>query len=427
MLWAAPLSLVGDEGGEAVYTLYGFVDVSGKLVVPQRYDGYRYCTNKEGRVSFVIASIGEQKDDIYDLTGKLLMQSPTPDTVCGGMDRVIIRHIIDAEASKSDEGLLNVVTGKIEIPIGRNRHLTVVNPASVNVSDPRGEYFDDLLNNTRIPHPGYLDEQATIGDGVQLIVTDRRRDLTTKDVKVGVIDSMGGWLLKPSLTEATGFNNGFSVIPDGDQYTFMNTSMKPLGGAWDEIQELYSDPGNTVVGYLVTRGSERGLLGMDLSTIIPPGSADINCSIATGACAVTEGGATSMVQLPASEKKPLPQGFNQVLSPAFFAEAATGDGEVLQRIYLVGSDKVVTLAAKSSCEAAANIWVSCTSHAGMVAPMVLNAAGQVTPFASVAATTDPAPEAGYAYYWVTSGGMEGFVDGNGTWRYQQSRYTQLED
>lgn len=422
MLWAAPLELAGDNGSGVTFTHYGFVDVNGKLVVPQRYDGYQYCTDRSGRTAFVIASLGEQKDDIYDLRGKLLMQSPTPDTLCGGVDRVIIRHVIDGESGKVDEGLLNVVTRKVEVPIARNRHLTVVNPVTINVSDPSGEYFDELLNDARIPHPGFLDDQATIGDDWPLLVTDRRGDLTTKDVKRGFIDLGGKWLLKPSLSEATAFHNGFSVIPSGEQYTFMNTSMKALGGIWDEIEEVSSDPGNAVVGYLVTRGAEHGLLGLDLSTIIPPGLADISCANDTGVCTVTQSGATSMVQLPSSEAKPLPQGFSRVLSPAFFA-----DGEYPQRIYLADSGQVVTLAAKSSCEADGHTWVKCTSEVGMAPPVVLNAAGQVTAFASMVAVADPIPEAGTAYYWATSGGIEGFVDGNGTWRYQQSRYTQLED
>jgi hypothetical protein len=427
MLWAAPLELAGDNGSGVTFTHYGFVDATGKLVVPQRYDGYRYCTDRSGRTAFVIASLGEQKNDIYDLSGNLLMQSPTPDTLCGGVDRVIIRHVIDAENGKVDEGLLNVVTRKVEVPIARNRHLTVVNPVTVNVSDPSGEYFYELLNHARIPHPGFLDDQVTIGDDSPLLVTDRRRDLTTKDVKVGAIDLTGTWLLKPSLAEATAFHNGFSVIPSGEQRTFMNTSMKALGGTWDEIEEVSSDPGNVVVGYLVTRGAEHGLLGLELSTIISPGLADLSCANDTGVCAVTESGATSMVQLPSSEAKPLPQGFTRVLSPAFFADAAPGDGQYSQRIYLAGSGSVVTLSASSECEAVANIWVACVPAVGMAAPVVLNAAGQVTAFASIAAVADPVPEAGTAYYWATSGGIEGFVDGDGTWRYQQSRYTQLED
>jgi len=40
---------------------------------------------------------------------------------------------------------------------------------------------------------------------------------------------------------------------------------------------------------------------------------------------------------------------------------------------------------------------------------------------------DPAPGAEGAYYWVTAGRYQGFVDAEGAWRYQESRFTQLED
>lgn len=426
MLWPAPLELAGDGRG-VTYTHYGFVDISGKLVVSQRYESYQYCTNRDGRASFVIASLSGQKDDIYDLTGKLLRPSPTTDTLCGGVDRVIIRHVIDGESGKVDEGLFNVVTGKIEVPIRRNRHLTVVSPAIVNVSDPSGEYFDDLLNNARIPHPGFLDEQASIGQDLALIVTDRRRDLTSKSVKVGVIDTMGKWLLKPSLEEAYGFDGGFSIIRVGEKYTFLDTAMKQTGGTWDEIDSVFSDSTRSVVGYEVSGDAGRGLLGVDVTVIVQPGTADIDCEADTGVCAVTEAGATSMVALPGAAKTPLPRGFSVALSPSFYADRLPGAGNFSQRIFVVGTGQVVTLAADSACEARTNTWLQCEPGAGMAPPVVLDASGTVTPFSSVMAVADPIPEVGASYYWATSGGIEGFIDSKGTWRYQQSRYTQLED
>jgi len=425
MLWPAPLELAGDGRG-VTYTHYGFVDISGKLVVSQRYESYQYCTNRDGRASFVIASLSGQKDDIYDLTGKLLRPSPTTDTLCGGADRVIIRHVIDGESGKVDEGLFNVVTGKVEVPIRRNRHLTVVSPAIVNVSDPSGEYFDDLLNNARIPHPGFLDEQASIGQDLALIVTDRRRDLTSKSVKVGVIDTMGKWLLKPSLVEAYGFGAGFSIIRVGEQLTFLDAAMKQTGGTWDDIYQIYNESTGSVLGYEVSTGADHGLLGVDLAVIVQPGAADIDCGAGDGVCAVTEAGATSMIALPAAARTALPPGFSSALSPAFYGDQGSGEGRS-QRIFVVGTGQVITLAAVSSCEARTNTWLQCEPGAGMAPPVVLDASGTVTPFSSVMAVADPIPEVGASYYWATSGGIEGFIDSKGTWRYQQSRYTQLED
>jgi hypothetical protein len=427
MLWPAVLNLPVNDGSGITYTHYGFVDVNGKLVVPQRYDGYQYCPNKEGRSSFLIASLAYEKDDIYDLTGKLLLTSPTSDTLCGGVDRIIIRHVIDAELGKIDEGLLNVVTGKIEVPIKRDRHVRVVTDEVVNVSDPSGEYFDDLHNNARIPHPGYLDDQAGVQDAQFILVTDHRRDLTTKDVKVGVIDGLGKWLLKPSLEAADGFAAGFSPIAVGDQYTFMDSTFAHVGGLWDEIDSISSDLTNATLGYLVTRGSDVGVLGVDLSVIVPAGSAKVDCDFSTGGCAVTEGEATSAVFPPSAAKTPLPQGFSLVLSKGFYADRLPSEGPNSQRVFVVATGQAVPLPPDSECEAVASTWVQCTSNVGMSPSVVLNAAGQVTPFASVIPAKDPIPEAGYGYYWVTSGRIEGFVDSNGTWRYQQSRYTQVED
>lgn len=59
--------------------------------------------------------------------------------------------------------------------------------------------------------------------------------------------------------------------------------------------------------------------------------------------------------------------------------------------------------------------------------LIFDAAGNRADFASIEPIADPSGSGEPAYYWVTAGPFQGFVDAQGTWRYRESRYTQLED
>ena len=87
MLWPARLVLEStlDFGGSPDVR-YGFVDVHGKLVVPQRYEGYVYCPDATGRTAFLIASLAGRRAEVFDLNGKLLTRTPTATAEGGGAD-----------------------------------------------------------------------------------------------------------------------------------------------------------------------------------------------------------------------------------------------------------------------------------------------------------------------------------------------------
>jgi hypothetical protein len=428
MLWPARLVLEStlDFGGSPDVR-YGFVDVHGKLVVPQRYEGYVYCPDATGRTAFLIASLAGRRAEVFDLNGKLLTRTPTATAECGGADHVVITEDVWGETDRHNSGLVDVTTGKVVVPIAKDRHVDVVDASTVNVSDPTGEYFLDLPTGKRTPHKGWLLEYAGAGDGKLLAAGAQRHRDSSDGAKVGFIDRSGAWALPAEFVDATGFFNGYSVVGLGPQSTFLNTAFQHVGGVWDEATAV-EGPGGSVLGYRVTLASEQGLLGPDLRVVVPLGPVSITCDgESSGACSVVAGTSATLVVLPEGATTAMPAGFTQALSPFFLADDVNPDFSESNRIYAVAAGASVELAGPVSCIGVGSAWAACDSGAGMAPPVVIDTAGRVTTFATAQAVPDPSPTNGVAYYWVTAGSYQGFIDDKGTWRYRESRFTQLED
>jgi hypothetical protein len=430
MLWVAPLTLSPTEEGGIEETRYGFVDAAGKMVVPQRYDSYGYCPDAKGRTAFVMLSAAGHKDEVVDLTGKLIRRLPTDSTECGGTDHVILTHPIDWEVGKYNSGLLNLTTGAMVVPIAKDRHIDVLDANTVNVSDPSGEYFLDLATGKKTPHKGWLDTEVLPGDGpAYLAAAQRTVGGGSRDSKLGFLNRSGAWVVPPTYDDATGFSQGYAAVKEGDKATFVDASLKPVGQTWSEITSVNDPQTDAVVAYQVTRGNEQGLLGPDLKVIVAPSVATIECDWqSASACSIVPAsGSPSWVKLPEGTVTPMPSGFTMVLSSSFLIEGTTGEDAVTRRVYAVATGVSVALSNATDCSGVGTLWVACKGGTGMTPAVVIDAAGRVTGFSSAQAVADPAPGSSNAYYWVASGLYEGFVDATGTWRYRQSRFTQLED
>jgi hypothetical protein len=428
MLWPARLVLEPtlDFGGSPDVR-YGFVDVRGKLVIPQRYEGYVYCPDATGRTAFLIASLAGRRAEVFDLNGKLLTRTPTATAECGGADHVVITEDVWGETDRYNSGLVDVTTGKVVVPIAKDRHVDVVDANTVNVSDPSGEYFLDLTTGKRTPHKGWLLEYASAGDGKLLAAGAQRRRDSSDGAKVGFVDRSGAWAVPAEFEDASGYANGYSVVGIGEQSTFLNAAFQRVGGVWDEVRAI-EGPGDVVLGYRVVLGSQHGLLGPDLKVVVPPGPVSIACDWeGSGACSVVADASVALVVLPDGKATAIPAGFTQALSPYFLGDEVDPDFSESNRIYAVRAGVTVELAGPVSCTGVGSAWVACDSGAGMTPPVVIDTAGRVTEFATAQAVLDPSPSKGVAYYWVTAGSYQGFIDANGTWRYRESRYTQLED
>jgi hypothetical protein len=142
---------------------------------------------------------------------------------------------------------------------------------------------------------------------------------------------------------------------------------------------------------------------------------------------VVAGTSATLVVLPEGATTAMPAGFTQALSPFFLADDVNPDFSESNRIYAVAAGASVELAGPVSCIGVGSAWAACDSGAGMAPPVVIDTAGRVTTFATAQAVPDPSPTNGVAYYWVTAGSYQGFIDDKGTWRYRESRFTQLED
>lgn len=432
MLWPTRLHLEeSSDYGDLDDVRYGFVDVTGTLVIPQRYDGYVNCPDATGRTAFVIASSVGHRDKVFDLSGKLLARTPTGSSDCGGANHVIVTVEIDAEVGTYNSGLMDVATGDLVVPIARDRHIMVVDAHTVNVSDPSGEYFLDLTTMRRTPHQGWLSKRPEGGDTKLFVASAKRQSPTAQsDPKVGFINRSGAWVLPPEFDNAEGLANGYFLITVGGKHTFLDAALHRTGGTWDDVAMVYRlQSSDDLLGYKVTRGAQQALLGLDLKAVIAPGPVSITCEWdASGACSlVAKDSRAFLVVLPAGAAMAMPDGFTQALNPSLVADNPDPEDGRSRRVRSLVTGATVELAAPAGCAGVGLAWVACESGEGMAPPVVINDSGELTPFATAEAVADPSPNAGVAYYWVTAGRYQGFVDAAGVWRYRESRFTQLED
>jgi hypothetical protein len=421
MLW--PLSSkvrLSDPNGD-LFDRYGFLDVNGTLVLPQRYSSYTYCPDAHGRPIHLIAGKSGEKVEVYDLTGKLLRRLSTLDASCAGTSHVVFTHWVEPELNQHNDGLLDLATGKVTVPMAKERHITAIDDHTVNVSDPSGEYFLDLTTGRRTRHPGWVrEDSAALEAGAPGVPAAT----VPNGAIIGFLALDGTWALTPRYADTYGFTGGFAMVhSDDNAWTFLDSTLHEVGGKWENAEEVLRDrvAGSRTVGYLVIRDGHQALLDASLHPAVPAGNALITCLWgADGACTATGTDTTTqLVVLPEATTSALPSGITQAPSRSF---AANGDAT---RVLALGTGATATLDAPTTCSAAGDAWLVCQPGGPTLAPTVLDRQARRTAFASAQAIVDPV--AGTPYYEVTAGRYRGIVDADGTWHYRQSIYYQLED
>lgn len=434
MLWPTSVTMTVWVDWSTEVTRYGFVDVTGKLVVPPIYEGYSSCRDKAGRVSFVIALETGRNAVVLDLTGKVVAHAPTRSATCGPAGDLVFSRWFDAELGHHKDGLMDVGTGRILLPLAPGRHIeALADGVRVNVSDLKGEYFLNPRTGKRTPHKGWVADVGTDPGATALPATGKRPPGGEEPGTIGYVGLGGNWLAKPQFVEGSPFRSGHAVVKLAeDRFTFLDGSMRRVGGEWTSIEPVDLDPveSGKLGGYLVSDATGQVLLGTDLRTIVAQGSGTIEClSEADGACAVTGAdGRTSLVVLPEGTVTAMPDGFVHALSPSFLAERTPEGGNVAKSILAIGSGGVAELDGSASCNHVGTAWVACDSAGwAVLPPVVVDAKGRRTAFATIEPVLDPADSGKATYYWVVGGKYQGFIDDSGAWRYRESRYTRVEE
>ncbi|HOC12697.1 MAG TPA: WG repeat-containing protein [Propionicimonas sp.] len=430
MLWPTiELRVVTDYGSQA-YERYGFVDVNGQLVVKPRFDNYQYCPDAHGRAAFVIGERGDHRAEVLDLTGKLMLRTPAADAGCAGSDHVVFTDVISGETGEYNSGVLQLSTGRIVVPLAKDRHIEVVQGEIVNVSDPEGEYFLDLSSGARTPHPGWLWYSALEPGAPGLPAAAKRPDYQSTST-FGYVSLAGQWLVEPRFADANPFVAGRAIIGDGTSETLIDADFNPVSGPWTSIT-VETDANDALLGYHVFRGEQEGLLGPDANVILPVSPSPIYCNLAGACTTVSADGLGKLVLLPELTRTDLPAGLTKAISRDIVSDSVTDpntDDDLqrnLTRLHFLADGRSVTSAGWSFCDLIGTAWVMCAPSVVTLPPDVFDTRGNRTTFRSVralAAASGSVPE----YYWAVAGRYQGLVDATGAWRYRESRFTQLED
>jgi hypothetical protein len=415
------------------FPLHGFVDVTGKLVVPERYEYYTYCRDAEGKVSFVIATAAGRKAEVIDLTGKVIARAPSQDASCGPTGIVVFTKVIDSEAGNILDGLMDVDSGAILLKQAPGRKLSVMNADTVDVVEPKGNYFLNPRTGKRTPHPGWVASDAVLEPGAPGVPASTVNPNSDQEGLSGYLDLTGKWVLNPRFDDASSFVDGHAIVRLDQAQTFLDTRFQQVAGPWEEVDwvsKRVADEFKTV-GYVVANAPKTALLAPDLRVISAEGAASIDCPYdANGACAaIGPDHSVSMAVLPEGTLTPLPAGFKQVLSRSFVADSVVLNDEESgeTKVLALAAGRTVTLDGPSDCADVGDVWLACEPDLKVLPRVVLDAQGLRTAFATIDAVDDPTRSGGASYYWVVAGKYQGFIDASGGWRYRESRYTRVEE
>lgn len=414
MLWPAPATVAGASGSarRAGVISYGFVDTAGELVVPRGYSSYSYCPDADGRPAAVLAS-GAEGSDLISFTGQVLAQVDTRYAACVGTDHLVVtRH----SQAGTETGIVEVVSGDPVLAPAAHQKIAAVTSNVANVSRAVGEYFLDLTTGTSTPHPGWV-TVAELEPGAPGIPAAARRVSGRPAGKLGYLSRAGRWLVAPEFDAASAFRGGYAVVEQNGRATFLDAGFRRVGGEWERIRPITVPAaiGERVLGYWVEADGRRGLLGPDLTTVVQPGPGQIYCEPdAAGACAVVApDGAADLVQLPRVGATTLPAGFTRVLTAGLVGERPIMDAPDETRIRSLASGRTITLPGRATCRGVGQLFVACSGSP------VIDLDGEPTAFTSAVAVPDP--DGGAAYYWVTTGSEQGFLDRDGRWCYRERR------
>ena len=86
---------------------------------------------------------------MLDLTGTVIARVPTQEAMCGGAGHVLAVRPVEPELGKYDDGVFDVASGTMILALATDRHVDVVDPGTLNVSDPGGCLLYTSLTSSR--------------------------------------------------------------------------------------------------------------------------------------------------------------------------------------------------------------------------------------------------------------------------------------
>ena len=423
MLWPTMSTVSTYIGWTDKARRYGFVDETGRRVLPEVYAHYEYCRDAPGRVSHVLGARPGRRIEVLNLQGAVIARAPTRDGSCGPPGWIVVTEPIDEVTW--NQGVLDLRTGALVVPLARNRRVSVLSDEVVDVSGPQGSYFLRRSTGKRTAHPGFVGaDLAAPGDAIP--ASNRPPD-SDEPGQWGYLRLDGTWALTPRFARADPFRDGRAVVQRGeDRYELLDERFRPVRGPWTGLTQL-TDTRERVVGYLASTDEGQTLLGGDLRVIVPAGPAAIACT-AEATCSVRQpDGSASLVTLPDGAMTPLPPGFTQVLSPSFATDAQSADEPAARRVLLLATQQIVPLADWSSCETVGRAWVRCSPTSQALPTVLVDGQGRRSAISTIDAVPGAIEAAAPSYFWVTAGEYQGLIDDGGAWKFRESRYLRVEE
>jgi len=408
---------------------YGFVDLSGNLVVEPRYSAFRYCPGADGTV-VVVAQDGDRVDAL-GADGTVVGSVDARLDECGPLPGLV-------RLAATDGGWETWDTWAASLPDLSRTDLPV--DGSFVVLDADSMLFqgwsDDPADLVSRSGERLATDAAAVGGAyynagpyTQVSTGQWPVPAVDDDWMYGYLDRSGRWVAPPRWTFARPFFGGYVPVVDGERAYFVDTQLAQVGPTYGSVDSVVAaDPRQAaVLGYVVTTRSGRGsgLLAADLTVLADPETSTTTCHWSwvqpSAACLVVDDAGTSLITLPEGTRTSVDEQFTVVLSAT---TVANGKGTVVHNTATGTTfDIPAPFYTVTYWGPGEDAFVVCESDNGL--RMVLDAKGKSTPFATVVDATMASD--GTLYFWVEAGDQQGYVDPTGTWLYQESRYQLTKD
>jgi hypothetical protein len=220
---------------------YGFIDKSGKLVIPADYDNVTPFVQNRSAVVVALVS-GEISSGVIDEDGSSIVES---------LDGYLNGFSSDGIAmanGRADRVQFVDLNGKVIVPwkfgnpfCGRGPNVVGFSCGRAAVGggvdllslSPNAPVVEAERRMRKMAQTGFIDKAGNLVIDIQFNSVKRFSDdravvQPEKDGKWGVIDTEGRWIVEPTYDDAERFSDGLAAIRSGSKWGYVDTAGKQV-------------------------------------------------------------------------------------------------------------------------------------------------------------------------------------------------------